>query len=67
MPRIDWPVIQSDIRCVTIQLEVALAILVTRLVERLELTEKELVQIAVVRLDVVGDRRWRHNPALGRT
>jgi hypothetical protein len=64
MSRIDGPAIEPDIRNITVQLEVALAVLVTRLTKRLELAEIELVHVAMVRLDVVGDARRRHDPAI---
>jgi hypothetical protein len=64
MQRIDRPAVQTDIRGVAVQLEMALPILVTPLAERLELAEKEFVHVAMMRLNVIGDDRGRHGPTL---
>ena len=58
MQRVDRPPIKPNIRRIAVQLDKAFAGIVTRLTQALQLTEKELVWVTAMRLDVIRDRRW---------
>ena len=62
--RVQRPAIKADIRPKTTQLDEALRAVVTRFAERLERTEPELIDVAVVRFDVIADCRRGYNAAL---
>jgi hypothetical protein len=55
--RVERPTIEPDTRAETARLDEPLRAVVTRFAERLEWTEPELIDIAVMRLDVIADRR----------
>jgi hypothetical protein len=58
MQRVDRPPIKPNIRRIAVQLDKAFAGIVTRLTQALQLTEKELVWVTAMRLDVIRNRRW---------
>jgi hypothetical protein len=62
--RVQRPAIKADIRPKTTQLDEALRAVVTRFAERLERTEPELVDVAMVRFDVIADCRRGYDAAL---
>jgi hypothetical protein len=63
MVRIKRPTIEAYIRAKPTRLDKALRAIVTMLAERLERAEPELVDIAMVRLDMVADRRGHDDAA----
>ena len=62
--RVQRPSIQADIRAETVQFDESLRAVMTLLAQALKRTEPELVDVAMVRLDVVADRRRRDDAAL---
>jgi hypothetical protein len=65
MAPIEWPAVESNIGTVPTDLDVALGAIVTPLAQRLKWPVPELVEIAMMRLDVIADRRWFDNARLG--
>jgi hypothetical protein len=63
MQRIKWPTIQTDVRRVAVDFQEAFAAIVARLAQTLQLPEEKPVHVAMMRLDVIRDRRWHHLPA----
>jgi hypothetical protein len=61
--RVQRPPVQAYFRAETVQLDEPLRGVVTMLAERLERTEPELIDIAMVRLDMVTDRRGHDDAA----
>ena len=61
--RVQRPTIKADIPPKTTQLDKTLRAVVTRFAERLEWAEPELIDVAVVRFDVIADCRWGYNAA----
>ena len=61
--RVERPAVEPDVGAVAAPLDKALRAIVTMLAERLERTEPELVDIAMVRLDMVADRRGHDDAA----
>jgi hypothetical protein len=64
MPRVQRPPIQADIGAETVQLNEPLHAVVAALAQALERTEPELVDVAVMRLNVITDFRRRDDAAL---
>ena len=62
MQRVDRPPIKPNIWSIAVQLHKTFAAIVTGLAQALQFPEKELVGVAVMRLDMVNDRR-RHDLA----
>jgi hypothetical protein len=60
MQRIKWPAIQTDVRRVTVDFQEAFAAIVARLAQALQFPKKKLVHVAMMRLDVIRDRRRHH-------
>src|SRR5215831_12430723 len=56
---IDWPTVLVDLVRAPIEVEQLLAAIVARLAERLQCAEAKRIPVPTVRLDVVGDGRWR--------
>jgi len=57
MPGIERPPIRADVETVAALLDQFLGAVMTRLARRLQLAEPELLDVAVVRLNVVTDGR----------
>src|SRR5262249_54063142 len=64
MARVQRPAIQADIGAETVQLNEPLRGVVAALAQALERTEPEVVDVAVMGLDVVADFRRRDDAAL---
>jgi hypothetical protein len=64
MTRVQRPPIQSDIGAETVQFDEPLRAVMAALTERLKRPEPEFVDVAVMWLDVIADRRWRDDGAL---
>jgi hypothetical protein len=62
--RVQRPTVEADIGVIAARLHETLGAVVTRLAQRLERPEPELVDITVVRLDVIVDGRRLDDPAL---
>jgi hypothetical protein len=60
MQRIEWPTIQTDVRRVAVDFQEAFAAVVAWLAQALQLPEEKLVHIAMMRLNVIRDRRGDH-------
>jgi hypothetical protein len=60
MQRIKWPAVEADIRRVAIDFQEALAAIMTRLAQALQLPKEELIRVSTVWLDVIRDRRRHH-------
>jgi hypothetical protein len=56
---IKWPAIETNVRRVTVDFQEAFAAIVARLAQALQLPEEKLVHVAMMRLDVIRNRR-RH-------
>ena len=65
MTRIERPAVQTYVSPIAALLDHFLGAIVTRLTQRLQPPQPELVDIAVVRLNVVADRRRNDQTALG--
>ena len=65
MARIGRPAVQTYVSPIAALLDHFLGAIVTRLTQRLQPPQPELVDIAVVRLNVVADRRRNDQTALG--
>jgi hypothetical protein len=59
MQRIKWPTVQTDVRRITVDFQKAFAAIVAKLAQALQLLEEELVHVAMMRLDVIRNRRRR--------
>ena len=64
MARVERPSIWTNVAGVSAIFDELLVGVVTRLTERLQLAKPKLIDIAVMRLDVISKRRWRYNSAL---
>jgi hypothetical protein len=64
VPRIERPAIKTNVRPIPALLDEPLRRIVAFLAKRLKWPEPELVHIAMVRFDVVADRRRRDDVAL---
>jgi hypothetical protein len=56
---VNRPTIEPDVGTITARLHEALGAIVARLTEALKWTKPKLVDVAVMRLDVIANRRWR--------
>ena len=61
---VQWPSVQSNIWAMATRLDEPLCRVMAPLAQALKRTEPEFVDIAVVRLDVIADRRRRDDAAL---
>jgi hypothetical protein len=61
---VQWPSVQSNIWAKATRLDEPLCRVMAPLAQALKRTEPEFVDIAVVRLDVIADRRRRDDAAL---
>ena len=60
MQRIKWPTVQTDVRRVAVDFQEAFAAIMAGLTQALQLSKKELVHVAMMRLDMIRDRRRHH-------
>src|SRR5262245_43262213 len=60
MQRIKWPTIQTDVRRITVNFQEAFAAIMAGLAQALQLPEEKLVHIAMMRPDMIRDRRRYH-------
>jgi hypothetical protein len=60
MARIKWPTVHTDVRRVAVDFQEALAAIMARLAQALQLPKEELVNVSLMRLDMVRNRRWHH-------
>jgi hypothetical protein len=60
MQRINRPTVETNVRRVTVDFQEALAAIMARLAQALQLPEEKLVHVAMMRLDMIRDRRWHH-------
>lgn len=63
MLRIQRPTIQTNVRTIATQLDVALGAVVADVAEGLELPQPKLIAVAAVGFDVIADRRRRRQAA----
>jgi hypothetical protein len=60
MEWIDRPTRKPNIRRVAVDFQEALSAVVARLAQALQLPQEELVHVAMMRLDMIRNRRWHH-------
>jgi len=60
MEWIKWPTVQTDVRRVAVDFQEAFSAIVARLAETLQLPKEEPVHVAMMRLDMIRDRRRHH-------
>jgi hypothetical protein len=60
MQWIKWPTIQADVRRVAVDFQEAFAAIVARLAQALRLPKEKLVHVAMMRRDMIRDRRRPH-------
>jgi len=60
MQRIKWPTVQTDVGRVAVDFHEALAAIMARLAQALQRSEEKLVHVAMMRLDMIRDRRRHH-------
>jgi hypothetical protein len=64
MIRVERIAVEPDVAAITVQLDLTLSAVVTGLAQGLQLAQPELVDVAVMRLDVIADGRGLDDAAL---
>ena len=64
MPLVERQAIQADIRAEAVQFDKPLRAVMTLLAQALKRAKPEFIDVAMVRLDMITDGRWRDDAAL---